>query len=161
LAYDLTGRRTSMADGAGTTTYAYDGVGHLTESTRASRTLGYAYDHAGRLERVDYPASLGSVDLAYEDAGRLSTITDWDSRVTSLAYDPAGNLTELDRPGDLVSSYAYDDVNRPLSVTHAYEGEMFQLPDGSLVGRRVGSKSGGPTIDVLRKGQPAEKVHLP
>lgn len=43
----------------------------------------------------------------------------------------------------------------------SYPGQLEQLPDGTKIGMRSGSKSGGPTIDVWRPGKPYVKVHLP
>jgi len=104
------------------TAYNYDAVGNLTQTARGGRTIGYAYDDAGRLGSVDYPESLGSVNLTYDPAGRLASMSDWASRVTSFTHDAAGRLTELDRPGSLATTYAYDDANRPTSIDYSYSG---------------------------------------
>jgi hypothetical protein len=42
-----------------------------------------------------------------------------------------------------------------------YPGQLEQLSDGTRIGMRSGSKSGGPTIDVWQPGKPYVKVHLP
>ena len=118
--HDLTGRRLSMADGAGTTVYGYDPVGRLIETLRGGRTTSYAYDPAGRLTEVEYPGSLGTVALDHDAEGRLGTITDWDSRETTLGYDALDRVTSIERPGDLLSTYGYDALGRVTSIEHAY-----------------------------------------
>jgi RHS repeat-associated protein len=116
--YDLTGRLTSMVDGNGTTGYAYDPVGRLTSVVRGGRTTGYAYDDAGRPTSVTYPGTMGAVTYGYDTAGRPETITDWADRVTTLAYDDDGRVESLTRPGDVVSAFTYDELYRPLTVSH-------------------------------------------
>jgi RHS repeat-associated protein len=115
--YDKTDRLLTMADGNGTTTYGYDAEANLTSVLRGGRTTSYTYDNAGRQATVTYPGGQGSVTTAYDSAGRPSTITDWASRVTTYHYDDASNVSSVDRPGGLTTTYAYDELDRPLSAT--------------------------------------------
>ena len=56
FAHDALGRRTSMTDPTGTTTYAYDTAGRLASTTTAGgRTLGFGYDPAGNRTSLTYP----------------------------------------------------------------------------------------------------------
>lgn len=41
-----------------------------------------------------------------------------------------------------------------------YDGEMVELPDGTRIGLRNTSSSGGPTIDINQPGRAPIKVHL-
>jgi YD repeat-containing protein len=82
----------------------------------------YAWDDAGRPASVTYPASGGTVEYAYDAAGRLDTITDWADRVTSYDYDDASRPTSITRPGDLVTTIGYDELDRPIDVDHVRSG---------------------------------------
>jgi hypothetical protein len=46
-------------------------------------------------------------------------------------------------------------------VPSRYPGELERLPDGTTVGYRAASKSGGATIDVFKPDGTHVKVHLP
>ena len=115
--YDKTGRVLTMTDGNGQTTYGYDPDGDVTSVLRGGRTTTYTYDDAGRSKTVVYPASVGTVTYGYDTAGRLSTISDWATRVTTNHYDNASRVSSVDRPGGLTTTYTYDELNRPLSAT--------------------------------------------
>jgi hypothetical protein len=41
-----------------------------------------------------------------------------------------------------------------------YPGRLVELPDGTTVGLRAGSKSGGPTIDIKLPDGTLQKVHV-
>ena len=41
-----------------------------------------------------------------------------------------------------------------------YPGQLVELPDGTTVGLRAGSKSGGPTIDIVLPNGTPRKVHV-
>jgi hypothetical protein len=45
-------------------------------------------------------------------------------------------------------------------VPNSYPGTMVQLPDGTLVGLREVSKSGGPTIDIFGPNDVKLKIHV-
>jgi hypothetical protein len=56
----------------------------------------------------------------------------------------------------------FDELTRGGSpVDSSYPGDLMQLDDGTTVGIREGSKSGGATIDVKLPGGGTVKVHLP
>lgn len=42
-----------------------------------------------------------------------------------------------------------------------YDGDVYKLEDGTLIGLRNGSRSGGPTIDIRFPNAKQMKVHLP
>jgi RHS repeat-associated protein len=71
------------------------------------------------------------------------------------------NIYEVDSPEELQT--LYDELSRggEPATPLGYDGEMVKLPNGTRVGLRNTSSSGGPTIDISRPGQPVVKVHLP
>jgi hypothetical protein len=46
------------------------------------------------------------------------------------------------------------------SSWQGYQGNVVRLPDGTEVGLRTGSKSGGATIDIHVQGKTPMKVHI-
>jgi hypothetical protein len=65
------------------------------------------------------------------------------------------SLAEGGRPGvkvvsseDEFQAIYYQLAQGGSPVTNSYPGTMVQLPDGTLVGMRAASTSGGPTIDI-------------
>jgi YD repeat-containing protein len=56
IAYDGAGRRTSVTDGTGTSTWAWDALGRLDAHTDgAALTVDYGYDLNGNLTSLLYP----------------------------------------------------------------------------------------------------------
>jgi RHS repeat-associated protein len=68
------------------------------------------------------PGSTGVTLYTYDDAGRLSTVTDPEGHVTRYAYDGSGNRTAVTDPNGNVVSTSYDPDNRPLTVTTGANG---------------------------------------
>ena len=69
-------------------------------------------------------------------------------------------MYEVDTPEEM--QRLFDELSRggePMGTD--YPGELDRLPDGSTVGLRDSSRSGGPTIDITRPGEPPAKIHLP
>lgn len=65
-------------------------------------------------------------------------------------------------PNEEALNELFDDLTRGGErVDSSYPGTQVRLPDGTLVGLRPNSKSGGATIDVKLPGGGTIKVHLP
>ena len=123
--YDADGRRVEMSDDTGTTTFDYDSLGRLVETENgAGQTTGYTYDIADRITDIDYPNALtpydtvghtgrspvttGTVQRGYDDANRLTSVTDWLTNTIDFGYDEDSNLTSIDRPNGVDTDYNYD-----------------------------------------------------
>ncbi|MDP8909202.1 MAG: DUF6531 domain-containing protein [Chloroflexota bacterium] len=140
--YDQLARRTKMTDATGTSTWTYDSLGRLTSSTDgANRTLGYTYDLGGRLTKTSYPSALvaqtapgqtisdPSVTRGYDDAGRVTSITDWLDSTTGFSYDRAGNLTEQRYPNNTTAALTYDRADQLTQRTDTGPtGTILDLP---------------------------------
>ncbi|MGI8552352.1 MAG: RHS repeat-associated core domain-containing protein, partial [Dehalococcoidia bacterium] len=128
-AYDASGRRTSMTDPSGTTSYGYDSADRLTcVNTQSSQTspctgsgaLASGCDDLGRRTSMVYPGSGHQVSYAYSGPrGQLGTVTDWNSKQTTYSYDRAGLLQSVSLPNGITSSMAYDAANRLTSISHS------------------------------------------
>lgn len=147
--YDADGRRTSMVDWTGTTSYKYDDLDRLTSVTfPGNKTVAYAYDPDGQRASLTYPDGK-SVAYSYDPDERLSTVTDWLLHVTQYSYDPAGNLVATQYPNKARINYAYDAANRLTSVVNTTMGVpplafYYTLdPDGN---RTVVKEGGIPTF---------------
>ncbi len=99
-------------------------------------------------------ASAGDVaEAAAADAGSA------ESSITDLPPGRSPGVYTVSNPEDLQA--LYDDLSvggKP--VENSYPGQMVELPDGTTVGLRAASKSGGPTLDVKLPDGTQLKVHV-
>ncbi|MHA3946548.1 DUF6531 domain-containing protein [Cellulomonas bogoriensis] len=115
LTYDPVGRRTSMADGTGTTSYTYDAAGRLASATAPAGEVGYAWDTVGRLTELTYPDGT-TVQRSYDSAGQLTQITDWSGQTYQLTYGEDSQLQEVTFPNGVQTSYGHDAAGRRTSI---------------------------------------------
>ena len=109
--YSDGGRRESVTDARGTTTYRYDAQGRLISRTEPDRTrVAYTYTQGGQVETIAPPS--GVTTYQYTDLNQLATVIDADGNTTTYRYDAVGNLTQTTRPNGTVQTYEYDDLNR-------------------------------------------------
>lgn len=118
--YDALGRRTSMTDTAGTSTWVWDAIGRLLSHTDpVSGTVGYGYaDQGSAATSLTYPGGK-TVQRSFDDAGRLASSTDWATGTTSFGYDPNANHTSTDSPATtgVEDSFEVDDANQLTAAT--------------------------------------------
>jgi RHS repeat-associated protein len=115
--YDAAGRRLSMSDGTGTTTYTYDPAGQLTSASNpVSGTVGYDYDGLGRVSAITYPDGR-VVSRGYDAANRLVTESDGSGNTTNFSYDADGNLVAIDYPNGVVQQQVFDPADRMTSTS--------------------------------------------
>ena len=121
FAYDLDGRRTSMTDGTGTTTYQYDSVGRTT-STQDSfgDVIDSDFDLRGDRTSITYPNG-HTVTMQYDGNGQMTGETDWLGNTTHFHYDGAGNLTASHVVGGKTTTWTYDAANRNVHYVHQSE----------------------------------------
>jgi hypothetical protein len=94
-------------------------------------------------EAATEAGSAASIDEALSglNAGRSAGV-----RVVSSAEELDDLFAQLSRGGEVVES--------------SYPGKFVRLPDGSTVGLRGTSATGGPTIDIVKPGQRPIKIHI-
>jgi RHS repeat-associated protein len=84
-----------------------------------------------------------------------------DDLLAGLDKGHSANVYEVDTPEELQAIYdKYSRGGEP-ATSPKYKGEMVKLPDGTRIGLRTDSTSGGPTIDIKQPGKPEAKIHLP
>jgi RHS repeat-associated protein len=117
VVYDADGQRTSMTDGTGTSTWAHDSLHRLTSSiNRVGSTVSYGYDLRSDLTSITYPGVTGSVTRGFDAAGRLRTVTDWNSKTTTFNYDADGNLVGQAYPNATTTTDTVDAADRLMAV---------------------------------------------
>ena len=123
--YTATGRRATVIDARGTTTYSYDERDRLTAlGYPDGRSLLYDYDAAGN--RIALTARIGTTNLTttytYDALNRLDVVTDPDGRSYGHGYDANGNRASLAYPNGVTTAYTYDPLNRLTDLTSRDSG---------------------------------------
>lgn len=122
VTYGPAGRRASMTDASGTTSYTYDARYRLLSKQTPQGTLTYTYDAVGNLASVRSSNANGfSVDYVYDELDRLETVVDNGpgGGTTTYAHDAVGNTLGITLPNGVQTAYAYDSLYRPAQVTHS------------------------------------------
>ncbi len=70
------------------------------------------------------------------------------------------NIYEIGSSEELQAVYDELSHGGDPATPAGYDGEMVKLSDGTRIGLRNTSSSGGPTIDINRPGRPVIKIHL-
>ena len=139
--YTATGKRATMTDASGTTTYGYDDHDRLVTKATPQGTLSYTYDAAGNVASMASSNVNGiSVGYTYDSLNRLATVVDnrlpAGANTTAYSYDPASNLATVTYPNGLQSTLTYDTLNRVTALNNAAASYTYTL-DGT-VGNRTG-----------------------
>lgn len=117
--YDDNGRRTSMTDGLGSSSFTYDSLGRLkTAVDGRGTTVSYAYDLADRQTSIVYPGNK-TATRTFDSAGRMLTVTDWFGGKTTFGYDADSNLTQATFPNTskLVDTYTFNNAGEQTGTT--------------------------------------------
>jgi RHS repeat-associated protein len=117
MAYDTDGRRTSLTDGTGTSSFSYDALGRLTsQANGAGLTTDYSYDLASNLTAITYPNGK-KVSRSFDNDNRLASISDWLGNKTTFGYDANSNLTSESLPNSITSETSYNKADQLTSIT--------------------------------------------
>ncbi|HET9656648.1 MAG TPA: RHS repeat-associated core domain-containing protein [Kineosporiaceae bacterium] len=122
--YDPAGQRSGMTDGTGDTSYTYDALGRLTSTQHTpagggtATTVAYTWDAAGRLTGITYPGNQ-TLTRGYDNADRLTTVSDWANRTLTYAWAANNTLTSVAYPNGVTTSNTYDATNNLTATTAA------------------------------------------
>ena len=153
VSYDADGQRTAMTDGTGTSSWTWDSLHRMVSATTgAGNTIGYHYDIAGRLTAIDYPGSTGTVTRGYDDADRLTTVTDWNAHQTTFGYDPESQLTSQVYPNGTTATTSYDPAGRVTGIQDAPTAN----PNSPFASFSYGRDGAGLLTSVTSTGVPAD-----
>ncbi|MFN7148150.1 MAG: RHS repeat-associated core domain-containing protein [Microthrixaceae bacterium] len=114
--YDDVGRRTSVTQSNGqVSTRTYDHLGRVTSSNDGGPGAGTSYRYDGLstlVDEIDYPHNLGTVTRVFDDAGRMTSSTDWNNDTTTFGFDQNSNIELISRTGGQQDSFSYDTADR-------------------------------------------------
>jgi RHS repeat-associated protein len=154
--YDADGRRTSMVDGTGTSSYVNDSLGRRTSSTDgAGKTVGYGYDLAGHVTSIAYPGGVGTVTRAYDNAGHLQSVTDWQGHTTTFGYDADSNLASQAYPNGKTATVTSDAADQLTGISHA----PTSAPGSPFAAFSYGRDNNGQETSVSTSGVVAADTH--
>ena len=115
-AYDTDGRRVSMTDLTGETSYEYDNMGRITGVQDGNgNVILYNYDSFGNLNKLTYPDGT-EVLYGYDSLDRLVSVTDRENGETTYDYDVSGNMTAVNRANGTKTDVTYDANNQVETV---------------------------------------------
>ncbi|MFL6077227.1 MAG: RHS repeat-associated core domain-containing protein [Mycobacteriales bacterium] len=118
--YDKVGRRVSMTDGTGTSTWTYDTFGDPTSKTTGTgSTVSYGYDAAGNQTSIAYPGQSTPVTRTYDADNRLRSVTDWNGNRTSFTYTADGRPAVTSYPDGVTVTNGYDNAGMLTSTALA------------------------------------------
>ena len=84
-----------------------------------------------------------------------------DDLLAGLRAGNSPNVYEVDTPEELQAVYNELSRGGEPATPETYKGKMVKLPDGTTIGLRNDSTSGGPTIDIKQPNGTNVKIHLP
>ena len=112
------GRRTSMSDGSGSTTWSYDARGRVWSETKTISgaspfTTTTTYNSADLPVTQQYPDN-ETLTYAYDSAGNLLSLTGSQVYASGMKYDEAARLKTLTLGDNLITrSFTYNPWNTP------------------------------------------------
>ena len=128
------GRRTSMVDTLGTTTWTYNKLGQMTSEARQIGSATYkgcnSYDAFGRLIDQAYPSTANctgeTLHSTYNASGALESISTslGGNYITSIAYGASGQINEQVLGNGIVSQSCYNVNNLRITAIRAYSGAV-------------------------------------
>lgn len=115
--YNQRGQLSQANDPKGrTAANQYYDDGRLSQTTVANSSLTLYYTPLGGTERYYLTGDGESLDYDFYSTGLVKNkkVADF---TTNFTYDLAGNLTQMTDPFSLLTSYQYDNLNRPQTIT--------------------------------------------
>ena len=112
--YDSRGRRSTMVDVTGTTTWTYNDADEVTQIAQPNGTISYEWRDNGQPKKRTEPGSI-TVTFGYDSYGRPTTTTRADSSwndTTTIAYDSYGRPLTKTLDNTTKEHYEYDSLSR-------------------------------------------------
>lgn len=110
--YTATGKRKTMTDLSGSTSYGYDIGDRLVSKTGpVGGAVTFAYDLGGNLTQIGGSTPLGTT-YTYDPLNRLATADTSFVPTMTYTYDVVGNLAGQQAASVISTSYTYDALNR-------------------------------------------------
>jgi RHS repeat-associated protein len=145
--YDAVGQTTKRTGGDASIDFGYDGDGRRTSMKDATGTTSYTYDPAGRLLTVAEPDGQ-TFTSSYDLAGRRTTLRYSDGRSVAFSYDKVGRLTGVDDPKLGKATYQLNADGQLLNESLPHAGRRQYDYDSGLLARYRQSGLDLPLQDV-------------
>ncbi|RDH41396.1 RHS repeat-associated core domain-containing protein [Zooshikella ganghwensis] len=118
-AYNDQGQVSTITDGVGMHQYTYTTLGQVAsvDGPWKADTVTYQYRQDGQVDRVSIEQG-HTLQYQYDSQGRLTQIQEGNRTFAYQYQGASGLLTQLTHPNGLVSSYQFDNVNRPKRIEH-------------------------------------------
>ena len=120
LSYDIRGNVTNTANQQSTLGFGYDTGNRMVSAQSSgagiSTSLGFTYDADGNRATLADP--IGTTTYAYDNADRLTQITNPKGEVYTFGFDAANRLTSITRPGSS-TTLSFDDANFVTNIAHS------------------------------------------
>jgi RHS repeat-associated protein len=120
ISYDADGQRIAETDGTGTSSWTWDSLHRLTSYTNGNgKTVSYTYNLRSLVTTIGYPGGGKTVSRGYDDAGRWTTVTDWQSpsNTSTFGYDVNGNMTSTSVPGGVIDATSFNAADQLTSIS--------------------------------------------
>ena len=116
--HDAVGNVTAYQDRSGKTSqFTYDALDRMVQKTlHSGDTESITFNNLGFIAAVTNKN--GTASYSYDNADRVSSITDVFGNVYQYEYDAAGRRTRMIDPDGAATSYSYDRANRLTQVTN-------------------------------------------
>jgi RHS repeat-associated protein len=110
ITYEANGQRLSMTDGTGTSSWGWDSLHRMVSYTNGNGAqVQWVYNLRNLPTTITYPGPL-NVNRGYDNAGRWTSVQDWNSNTTTFGYDSDSNLTTETLPvaSGVVDSFTFN-----------------------------------------------------
>lgn len=143
--YQANGLRYGVIEQQGSTTlstktYTFDAQGRTTGmSIAGGQSISYTYDPVGNRASMTTPA--GTTTYGYDDAFRLTSVTDPQTQTTTLTYNAVNSLTRISYPNGVFADHTYDNRDGLTNIVQ-YSDPQFPLASYAYTLDGVGNRTG-------------------
>ncbi len=152
------GRRTSMCDGSGATSWAHDATGKILTEKRTifgvTETISYSYNLDSSVAAVTYPSN-NVITYTVSNAQRLTAAKDNGSGTqfaTAASYAPPGGLSGV-ITGQISGGFG------GITESHTYNNSLEYTRHSSHIDRRHGTESQPELQSVWRRQRHGDQHH--
>jgi len=113
-----------MIDGTGTSSWGWDSLHRMVSYTNGNGAqVQWLYNLRNLVTTIKYPGAL-NVTRGYDNAGRWTSVQDWNSNTTSFGYDANSNLTTETFPAtsSVVDTFTFNAADQMPNVASAKGG---------------------------------------
>jgi RHS repeat-associated protein len=118
VAYDGDGQRLGMTDGTGTSSFGWDSLHRMVSYTNGNGAqVQWVYNLRNLAITITYPGSLNAT-RGYDNAGRWTSVQDWNTNTTTFGYDADSNLTTETFPAasGVVDTFTFNGADQMSAV---------------------------------------------